>query len=488
MESKFSWFGIDFGTTNSAAFSYTGADVNSILPIHYGDEEGRPFPSVVAIDKSNGEIITGRLAKEQHNSVLESHVYFDSIKSIIDSSETWEIAGEKWSAEDITGQILLALKNRVEKDTDNILDEAVLAVPVGYSPEKKRHLRNAAAKAGIRVKMFVSEPTAAFCSNYSELKECKNVAVFDWGGGTLDVVVLQIEDNEINELAADGMSFAGNDIDLNLAKKMHTRFMRKKGISISFDDLDPITKDQLLTKCEKAKCDFEDEDIVAISINKYGEYGSVRDSIEYDFFSLLIENDIDRAINCLNRAIDKAGLNSANIDRILCVGGSSKLRPLGERLEKEFGEELILYPDKVMWDIAKGAAIISTTESGYSLGKPIGLQLSDGSFMPLVNRGQRLPCKESSKLFSIVDHNPVGDQEARFIFTDSDEESTRELYETLVLPLRGFMDECIYLKYYIDQDNVFHAKVGSSREAEQRDKCWYYDNLKISFKVERQMK
>lgn len=485
MKSKISWFGIDFGTTNSAAFSLTGTNVSNVMPIHYGDDEGRPFPSVVAIDRNSGEILVGREAKDRRNSLIETHDYFDSIKSIIDSDQKWMIAGKEWSAVDITATILKSLKERAEVDSDNCLDEAVIAIPIGYSSEKKKKLRDAAAKAGIKIKLFVNEPTAAFCSNYNSLKECKNVAVFDWGGGTLDVVVLRVDCDEIQELAAEGMHFAGNDIDLKLAEKMHTRFMRKKEKSIAFDDLDPVTKDQLLMKSEKAKCDFEDEDYVSISINRYGEFGAVRDSVDYDFFSLLIDSDVDQAISCLKKAIGNAGLNQVSIDRILCVGGSSKLRPLREKLEKEFGKDLLFYPEQVMWDIAKGAALIATSNSCYTLSKPIGLQLCDGSFLALLNKGQQIPCEECNIQFSVVDQEPDGPHEARFIFTDSEAENDRELYSPFVFPLRGFMDERLYLKCYVDQDNVFRAKVGSNRVPESRDRVWCFDNLRISFKIER---
>lgn len=477
MASTFSWFGIDFGTTNSAAFSFTGVDQNSIVPIHYGDDEGRPFPSVVAIDKTTGEVICGREAKDQRNALQETHEYFSSIKSIIDSDKKWIIADKEWTPEDIAAEILKALKARVERDSDNEMNEAVIAVPVGYSAEKKRHLRSAAEKAGISVKMFISEPTAAFCSNYKELCACKNVAVFDWGGGTLDVVVLNINHGNISELAAEGMEFAGNDIDLKLAEKMHTRFMRNKTPIIPMDELPATSQDQLLSKCEKAKCDFEDEDVVALSINRYGTYGAVRDSVEYDFFSLLIEQEVENAINCLKRAIQKAGLNMSSLDRVLCVGGSSKLRPLREKLEQLFGEDMLLYPERVMWDIAKGAALMATRKSGYVLSKSIGLQLSDGSYFPLFKENQQIPCQELELIFGLVDE---GDS-ARFIFTDSADEEKRELYEPLAIPIRNFSDEHITLSCYIDQDNVFKAKIGSNRVSSSRDKVWHYENLKVSF-------
>ncbi len=484
MVSQFSWFGIDFGTTNSAAFSFTGADENSVVPIHYGDDEGRPFPSVVAINRETGEVIAGREAKDQRNALLETHEYFSSIKSIIDSDKTWTIAGREWTPEDIAAEILKALKARVERDSDNRMDEAVMAVPIGYSAKKKLHLRNAAKKAGITVKMFVSEPTAAFCSNYQALRACNNVAVFDWGGGTLDVVVLKIDKGNVSELASDGMTFAGNDIDLKFARKMHSRFMRTKSTVITFDELPPSSKDQLLSKCEKGKCDFEDEDVVSVSINRYGSYGAVRDSIEYDYFSLLIEQDVENAVSCLQNAIKKAGLNLSSLDRILCVGGSSKLRPLRDRLEQIFGEDMLYYPDQVMWDIAKGAALIATRKGGYTLGKSIGLQLCDGSYFPLFKEGQPIPCEELKMTFSVVDQEAGALKEARFIFADSASPDERELNEPFILPLRGFEDEYIELCCYIDADNVFRLKLESNRVPTDCAKVWKYEKLKVSFHIE----
>lgn len=483
MEKKFSWFGIDFGTTNSAAFSFTGNDKTSLAPFKYGDDEGRPFPSIVAINKTTGEVICGRAAKEQKNVLLKTHVCFSSIKSIIDSEQTWLIAGKEWTAVDIASEILKGLKKRVEQNNNNIMDEVVMAVPIGYSAKKKMHLRNAAKRAGINIKMFISEPTAAFCSNYSELRAYKNVAVFDWGGGTLDVVVLRNDHGVISELSSDGMSYAGNDIDLKIAEKMHLKFIKNKGAQTSINELPAEVKDKLINKCEEAKCKFEDEEVVRITVNGYGPYGDVRDVMEYDYFSLLIEEDVKKAVNCLKNAIQKAGLNKTNLDCILCVGGSSKLRPLREKLEDVFGEEMLFYPDEVMWDIAKGAARISAVKSGYVLSKSIGLILCDGSYFPLFKEGQAIPCEEFTLKLSIVDQSYNLPKEARFIFSDSEALDNRELYELFVLPLRGFLDDYIKLSCYIDQDNIFKLKVGSNRVSETRFKVWHYDNLKVSFHI-----
>lgn len=480
MTSKYSWFGIDFGTTNSAACSFTGLDRDTIVPICYGDDEQRPFPSVVAINKSTGEIITGRDAKTRKNELIGEYEYFSSIKSIIDTHKTWKIAGKSWTPEDIAAEIFKALKKRAESGSSTTLDEAVVAVPNGFSADKKKCLRKAAKKAGIKVKMFISEPTAAFCSNYNELKAFENVAVFDWGGGTLDVTILKVEDGNVFELAASGMQFAGDDIDRKIAQKMHARFMRSKNLSVSFDDLDPITKDRLLSQCERAKCDFEDEDVVSISVMKYGEFGPVRDSIDYDHFSMLLEDDINNAMLCLEDALKKAGLNKVSLDCILCVGGSSKLRPLKERLYSTYGEDLVYYPDKVMWDIAKGAAISSSRSSTFCSNQEIGLLLSNGELFPLLREGQPLPCKEFEMNFAIVDNEKY----AKFVVTDNKHEQKRTFTQTILHKTRGFMGEHFILKGYVDQDFIFKLAIRSSAAYEEKFIVWKYNDLKVYYKIE----
>lgn len=480
MAKNYSWFGIDFGTTNSAACSFTGTNQETIVPIFYGDDEQRPFPSVIAVNKKTGEIITGRDAKSRRNQLLGEYEYFSSIKSIIDSPNTWEIAGKTWTPEDVAAEILRAIKTRVEKGTSVALSEAVIAVPNGFSAAKKTHLRNAAKKAGIDVKMFISEPTAAFCSNYNELKSCKNVAVFDWGGGTLDVTVLKVENGEVSEMASCGMMFAGDDIDRKFAQKIHTRFMRGKTPSISFDELDPITKDKLLTQCERAKCDFEDEDVVSISILKYGSYGPVRDSVDYDYFALLLEDDVNNAMRCLEEALQKAGLNKATLDCILCVGGSSKLRPLRERLYEVYGEDTVYYPDKVMWDIAKGAAISSSRASTFCSNQDIGLILSDGEFFPLLRKGQAIPCQEFEVNFAITDKENY----AKFVFTDSKHKDKRTFSETVLHRTRGFLGEHFIVKCYVDQDYIFNVAIRSSEAYKDKFIVWKYNQLKIYYKIE----
>lgn len=479
MGTQYSWYGIDFGTTNSAASSMTGDVKENVRQINYGDDEGRPFPSLVAIHKTTGEVITGREAKTRRNELEGEYQYFSSIKSVIAEDRVYEIAGKKWTPIDIAAEIFKGLKARIGRE--RTCNKSIVAVPVGFTADKKRNLREAAKRAGIEVKMFVSEPTAAYCSNYAALRNCHHVAVFDWGGGTLDVAVLEIEGGRVYELATEGMQVAGDDIDLKLARNMHREFCKQKGVVKAFEDIDVVSKDILLGRCEDAKIELsDDEDFARINLNSYDELGTVRGVIEYDFFKELIEPEVEKAMFCLKTAIEKSGLNKANIDCILCVGGSSKLRPLKEKLEEEYGEDMLYYPKMVMWDIAKGASLISMSSGTYGLNQDLGLMLSDGEFYTLINKGQLLPCREKKVSVALV----TDEKYAKFVFTDSKNERLRSFVQNVKVPALGFYEEQFIVSCFIDEDNLFRLKVQSSRFMNTILHTWTYDKMKVFYDLE----
>ena len=154
------FFGVDFGTTNSAihVISAIGDKIDDEFDI--GEDDKRPLPSYVAIHKETGDIVTGLDAKNTISDESEYYI-FSSIKSIIGEERTWKIAGKDWTAIDIASELFKELKKKAENSTNDILSQAVVAVPVGFSSKKKNNIRKAALKAGIKITMFVSEPTAA---------------------------------------------------------------------------------------------------------------------------------------------------------------------------------------------------------------------------------------------------------------------------------------------------------------------------------------
>ncbi|MCQ2495990.1 MAG: Hsp70 family protein [Lachnospiraceae bacterium] len=476
------YFGIDFGTTNSAVVAI--ADINGERvgeARKIGEDERNPLPSFVAINKKTGEVKTGLDAK---NTIADSADYrvFSSIKSVIDEDKEWEIAGRKWTPIDIATELFKALKVNVKDKTAGgmELDQAVVAVPVGFSPKKKNSVRRAAKEAGIKIKMFISEPTSAYCSRLNEMKKYKNVAVFDWGGGTLDVVVLRIENNIINELATVGMPLAGNDIDRIIAEKVCTRVARKTNQNFTYDDLAPEFKLRLLNLCEQAKCNLSDEDIATISIAKLDKFGRALEKIDYDYFYEIIENEVDQAIDCLLKALSEAGMNRESIDCIICEGGSSRLRPLQSKLLEYFDREKLLFPRTAMWDIGSGAAEISYRPGCYTLNKPIGIIQSNNKFYPLLKVGQRVPTEEKCIKFGVVEAT----KEARFVFSDGEDDGDKSFVEYFPVKLRGFSDEYLQISCYIDADMVFRIKIHSNRMPDDVFRVWTYSNLKVSYELD----
>lgn len=472
------FFGIDFGTTNSAVVAIAAVDGNKISELTIGEEK-RPLPSFVAINKKTGEVKTGRDAK---NSIVNSEEYevFASIKTIIGEDREWEIAGKTWTQIDIAAELFKALKSNAELRANMEMTEAVVAVPVGFSSIKKNNIRKAAKLAGINITMFISEPTSAYCSRINEMKKYKNVAVFDWGGGTLDVVVLRVEGNIIHEQATVGINMAGNDIDRKIAERVCLMVARKSNQDFSFDDLSPEIQLRLLGICEQAKCDLADEDVATISIARLGNYGRALERIDYDYFSLLIENEIEKAVDCLMKALADAGMNTESIDCILCEGGSSRLRPLQTRLLQIFSREKLLFPRQAMWDIGAGAAEVAYKPGCYTLNRPIGLMLSNNKFYPLLKIGQRIPTQEKTVTFGIVEKN----NEARFILTDGESDKEQTFTEYFPVKLRGFTDEIIKVSCYIDSDMVFRMKVKSNRMPDDYFRVWTYSNLKVSYEID----
>ncbi|MGO5167872.1 Hsp70 family protein [Bacillota bacterium LCP21S3_D9] len=473
------YFGIDFGTTNSAVVAIaTDVDGNKVSELQIG-EERRPLPSYVAIHKTTGVVQTGLEAKNSISD-MEEYAVFSSIKSIIGEDKEWEIAGKTWTQIDIAAELFKAMKNNVKQRANMKLERAVVAVPIGFSCVKKNNIRKAAKKAGIDVTMFISEPTAAYCSRSDIMKKYHNVAVFDWGGGTLDVIVLRVEGSIIRELATAGIPLAGNDIDRKLAERICLMVAHKKNIDFSMDDLSSDIQLRLMSICEQAKCNLADEDLATITMARLGDYGRVLEKIDYNYFSLLIENEVERAVDCLMKALHDAGMNAESIDCILCEGGSSRLRPLQTRLLQIFDRKKLVFPRQAMWDIGTGAADVAYKPGSYTLNKPIGVMLSNNRFYPLLKVGQRVPTEEKTISFGVVEKT----KEARFIMTDGETEKDQTFTEYFAMKLRGFSDEIIKLSCYIDADMVFRMKVWTNRTPDEYFRVWTYSNLKVSYDID----
>ena len=472
------YYGIDFGTTSSATVGYMVMDHKPEIFL-YGDDEGRPIPSVVAINKETGEVITGREAWDKKMELSETCEYFSSVKSVLDQDTRVTIAGKEWTPVNIATELFKALKVSVHERTGNDLNNATVAIPIGFSPEKRDKLRSAAAMAGIRITSFISEPTAAFFANYEELRSSPVVAVFDWGGGTLDVSVLKNENGRISELATAGSSIAGDYIDNKIAQRIHAKIARKKGIELAFADMPANAQDMMRVRSERAKRILGDDDTATISINNYGPYGACRELLDYDWFADIVEPEVTMAMDCLKKAIDQSGVGLANIDRIVMVGGSSNLRPLIEKMDSVYGEKLF-FSDETMWNVGQGAARLAMTPGAYYSNQSIGIVLSDNSYFALLSPDTPLEDWSMECHFGIVDTN----KEARFVFGGSpDIEESPARFKSLSVPAYRFLQEQIILRAFVDNNMVFKVVAGSTMRPSEYRRVWDYSQLKCYYKL-----
>ncbi len=472
------YYGIDFGTTSSATVGFSVMDGTPEMVL-YGDNEGRPIPSVVAINKKTGEVFTGRDAWNKKTELAESCVYISSVKTFLDSDWSQVIAGKQWTTVDVAAEVFKELQHMVRDRTDTILQEATVAIPIGFSAEKRERLRKAAKMAGIKVTSFVSEPTAAFFANYSELKSCSTVAVFDWGGGTLDVSIIQNSDGKISELATEGNDVAGDAIDRKIAKRIHAKIARRKCVERAFEDMPETAQDLLLVRSERAKRILSDDDSATISMMRYGDYGLCKETLDYDWFADIIAPEVDGAIACLDKAISESGVGLANIDRIVMVGGSSNLRPLLEKMEERYGD-LLYFPEQTMWNVGQGAAKLAMTPGDYYSNQSIGIILSDGSYFELLPENTKLDNWSREMNFALTDTN----KEARFIFAGSPDINESPLkYKSMSVPAYRFLQEQIHLKVRVDEDLVFSAMAKSNMRPSEFARFWNYEQLKCYYKL-----
>lgn len=471
-------FGIDFGTTSSAVVGSIIED-GDIKQIKYGVGASVPIPSVVAINKENGNVLTGLDVKNKRDELSENHEIIYSIKTYLDNNNCKEIAGQEWYSEDIACELFETLKTTVKNRTGENMDEAVVAIPVGFSAKKRECLRTAAVMAGIKITSFVSEPTAAFFSNYDALKSGTITVVFDWGGGTLDVSVLKNEDGNIYELSKSGRNIAGDFIDLKIAKHIHAKISNEKNIEIRFEDMPFSSQDKLRLACEQAKMKLSENDETTISVLKYGEYGIIRTTLDYKTFSELIKPEIDMAMTCLSEALAQAKLGKANVDKILLVGGSSKLRALKERMLSEFDNKVFI-PNNPEWDIGEGASLLALQGGSNFSNQSVGITISDGSYYEFLSENTPLKDWTRNFQFAITDSSET----AQFVFAGStDILALQTRFKTLDIPAYGFLQEKINVTTSVDENLVFRLEAKSDRKSRNEKMEWKYENLKCYYKL-----
>ena len=475
-------YGIDFGTTNSAAIM-----LQHEQQVKLGDpSSGKPLPSIVAIDKATGQLSGGRAVwetREQRIASGRDHVV-TSVKRYLGTPMTWPTGVGQVKPEQVASEVIRQLAAQLTARHAPEMRNAAVTMPVGFTAAGRRALREAARLAGVEVSTFVHESTAALIRFLPQVGHCRHVAVFDWGGGTLDISVLRLEDKTVIELSARGMKLAGDDIDLELARAVHARECNRRGQSISFDEVPKRDQDRLRTVCETAKCDMETRAEREILLQDYGAPGKPLDVLlTRSMFDSLVTPFVDRAIEVLAQAVTSAGIRFDDLEALMVIGGTSRLRLLKLRLlEDDRFSSAIQQSPTPDWDVAIGAAIVDRSPGAYELSEAVGLMLADNSFHPLLWPRDRVNSHKSTVRLSLVEDS----ESANIILAKrpSVDSSTSFKAVEFHIPTSGFDGEAIDLTYTITPDLVLQLSATSSTRSHLDEVTHDYEELRFAYHID----
>lgn len=464
------YFGIDFGTTNTSVVCINKDEYGEKYD-YYEEETGLPFSSIVAIPKDGKKkILFGREVKKKRLELSQDYEIIPSMKSYLGTDKAFCVEDRKYSATDITEAYLNYLKEYIINKYSVKIDEAIFAVPVDFKPSARRELKEAATNAGIKVKGFITESTAAYIANKNNTSAFSRVMVIDWGGGTLDISILELKGSCIYERSVYGEAIGGDDIDLEMAKSVHSKLIRQTGTMINFDEMSNVQKDAVITRCEIAKIAFTEDDATDILLREYGEFGTKTVSLDYEYFEEIVKPIIKESVlKAINTAMERGKVSKAGIDAVIIVGGSSKLRPFEKAMCNIFGEDKIIRSSKKDWTVAVGAAYIDIIGSEYYLNDTVGVLLSDDTVYPILRKNTDRIGKVIPPIsFSLTEDAPC----ANFIFTNEDKSVT---YHKTHVMTKGFLKEKLELSASIGDDQIAELKITNQYMGED-----YFEIIEIN--------
>ena len=393
--------GIDLGTTNSCVAVMEGGE-----PVVIPNAEGaRTTPSVVAFAK-NGERLVGQVAKRQ--AVMNPDRTIASIKREMGSDYKVTIDGKAYTPQEISAMILQKLKADAEAYLGDKVTEAVITVPAYFTDAQRQATKDAGRIAGLEVKRIINEPTAASLAYGLEKEDTHTILVYDLGGGTFDVSLLEIGDGVFQVLATAGNNrLGGDDFDKRIIDYMVSEFRREHNIDLSQDT---TAMQRLKDEAEKAKIELSGVTSTQINLPFITMQGGTPLHLEMTLtrakFNELTADLVEKTIGPVNQALSDAGLTASKIDKVILVGGSTRIPAVQEAVQRITGKEPFrgINPDEC---VAVGAAIQGGVIGGDVKDVvlidvtplSLGIETMGGVFTRLIDRNTAIPT-EKSQIFS----------------------------------------------------------------------------------------